>query len=119
MIDNREYFPCPVCSTLLPVGATKKGKPYLTCNDCGVQLFIRGKSGINKLYKLVGESELKGDSAALINAIDYFNSLRERLNEIQSHKPILGINADLELQERIIKKQLAKLRENMEKGDSR
>ena len=118
-MEHRFYFPCPVCKLMLPVRVTKNQKPYCTCNDCGVQLFVRGKPGINKFAKLVGKSKLRGDSAALINAIDYFNLLKERLNEVQSRKPILGINADLELQERIIKKQLAKLRKNMEKEDSR
>ena len=118
-MEQQFHFPCPVCNTMRPVEIDKNSKPYIKCNDCGVQLFVRGKAGIIKLDKLIGESELKGDSAALINAIDYFNSLKERLNEVQSHKPILGINEDLELQERIIKKQLAKLRENMEKEDSR
>ncbi len=45
---EKKYFPCPVCKKLKEVEMTKKGKPYLTCNDCGVQLFVRLKKGILK-----------------------------------------------------------------------
>ena len=43
------HFPCPVCGRLHSLGITKNKKPYLTCNDCLVQVFIRGKEGIKKL----------------------------------------------------------------------
>ena len=117
-MNDEYYFPCPVCRSMLPVKLTQNHKPYCVCNDCGIQLFVRGKTGINRFWKLVGKSKIKGDSKALINTIDYFNLLKERLNEVQSRKPLLGTDADLELQERIIKKQIAKLRKNMEKEDS-
>ena len=29
-------FACPTCKRLRPVELTKRNKPYLTCNDCGV-----------------------------------------------------------------------------------
>ena len=46
--DDIQHFPCPVCFEMLEVKYTFKSKPYLTCNDCGVQLFVRGKEGIKK-----------------------------------------------------------------------
>jgi rRNA maturation endonuclease Nob1 len=34
-------IPCWLCGSLIPVKFTKKNKPFLICNNCGVQTFIR------------------------------------------------------------------------------
>ena len=47
-MDDTYYFQCPICKKMLNLEITKNDKPYCTCNDCGVQLFIRGKQGIIK-----------------------------------------------------------------------
>jgi len=37
---------------------TKKDKPYLICDPCGVQVFIRGPAGIKEFARLLqGTSE--------------------------------------------------------------
>ena len=41
-----EKFPCPTCSRKIIVKYDKKGKPYIVCDDCGVQVFIRKREGI-------------------------------------------------------------------------
>ncbi len=46
-------FPCPVCVRALDVRLTKKNKPYVTCDPCGVQMFIRGPEGIEGLQRLI------------------------------------------------------------------
>ena len=99
---------------MLPVKYTKgKNKPYITCNDCGVQLFIRGIEGIKRFEKLVGKNKKDLNTREMINTIDYFDELTKRLEEIEAKKPMIGINNDLDLQERIIKKQLKKLRQKL------
>jgi len=45
-------FPCPTCAEPKVVNLTKKEKPYYFCDDCGVQVFIRGKNGIKNLLSL-------------------------------------------------------------------
>ena len=52
IIKDRYYFPCPVCNKMLLVKITKKNKPYCICNVCGVQVFVRGKKGIEKFNRL-------------------------------------------------------------------
>lgn len=42
-------FPCPLCRTPCPVRVSKKAKPYFHCEDCLVQVFIRGRTGIARL----------------------------------------------------------------------
>ena len=48
---ENSYFPCPLCNKKKLVKYTKKLKPYLVCNHCGVQLFVRKTQGILELYK--------------------------------------------------------------------
>ncbi len=44
--ENPRRFPCPVCLTACGVRMTIKRKPYIICDPCGVQLFVRGPAGI-------------------------------------------------------------------------
>lgn len=46
-------FPCPVCAQTREVRTTKKEKPYLVCDPCGVQLFVRGQDGIEEFRRLL------------------------------------------------------------------
>jgi len=34
-------IPCWLCHSVIPVRFSKKDKPYLICDNCGVQTFIR------------------------------------------------------------------------------
>jgi DNA-directed RNA polymerase subunit RPC12/RpoP len=51
-IPTKGFFPCPVCSDRLDVRESKKGKPYVVCNQCGVQMFVRNDAGIRDLQRL-------------------------------------------------------------------
>ncbi len=42
------------------VRGSKKGKPYITCNSCGVQVFVRGQIGIAEFNKLLDRARLEG-----------------------------------------------------------
>jgi predicted RNA-binding Zn-ribbon protein involved in translation (DUF1610 family) len=64
------YFPCPVCGEGLDVRKAKRGKPYVVCNGCGVQMFVRVESGIRKFEKLVADAEA--------------NNIWERLRTLES-----------------------------------
>jgi hypothetical protein len=50
-IFGKEFL-CPLCGVGLPILNTKRNKPYCTCNSCGIQIFVRAKVGISRLYKL-------------------------------------------------------------------
>ena len=56
--SENKYFPCPICNKKLLVKFTKKSKPYIICNSCGIQMFIRNKEGINKFYEILSFSKL-------------------------------------------------------------
>jgi len=54
--DHVRLFPCCVCGEAREVGMTKKDKPYLICDLCGVQVFVRGKTGIRRFEELVADA---------------------------------------------------------------
>lgn len=45
-------FRCPLCQRSLEIRETKKEKPYLTCESCGLQMFVRYRKGIQRLEDL-------------------------------------------------------------------
>jgi predicted RNA-binding Zn-ribbon protein involved in translation (DUF1610 family) len=52
-LNGRQMFPCPVCADPREVRLTKKKKPYITCDPCGIQVFVRGPFGIAAFNRLV------------------------------------------------------------------
>jgi len=55
--DQLRLFPCPVCGDLREVRTTKKGKPYLHCDPCMVQVFVRGEMGIRQFEQLLKDAD--------------------------------------------------------------
>ena len=53
-------FPCPVCAVPQEVRSSKKDKPYITCNGCGGQVFVRGREGVQEFKKLLEQADLDG-----------------------------------------------------------
>lgn len=51
-LSGKRRFPCPVCMDPREVRLTKKSKPYITCDPCGIQVFVRGPTGIAGFNKL-------------------------------------------------------------------
>ena len=43
---------CLLCQRLLEIKDSKKGKPYVCCDNCGMQMFVRFEKGIERLFEL-------------------------------------------------------------------
>ena len=71
--QNKINFPCPVCTRLLDVRKSKKGKPYVVCSNCGIQMFIRERAGIEAFSALVERGENGG----------FYKTLRDLQNQYQ------------------------------------
>jgi len=54
---TQKKFPCPLCEESLEIRVSKKDLPYLICETCGVQMFIRYEKGAKRLKKLVEKQE--------------------------------------------------------------
>ena len=50
-----DVVPCFLCDSDLEVRMTKKDKPYVVCEHCGMQIFVRGPEGIELFEQLVEE----------------------------------------------------------------
>lgn len=57
MNRNPSLFPCCVCGEAREVRTTKKGKPYLICDPCGMQMFVRVEPGIRRFEQLVEDAD--------------------------------------------------------------
>ncbi len=55
-VESRPMFPCPICTQVREVRTSIKDKPYLICDPCGVQVFVRGPAGIEELRRLVQQT---------------------------------------------------------------
>ena len=44
---------CPLCDRLTQVKIDKTGNPYLVCNFCGVQMFVRYRDGQGRLDRIL------------------------------------------------------------------
>ncbi|MBI3663401.1 MAG: hypothetical protein HY234_10175 [Acidobacteria bacterium] len=53
MFENeKQMFPCPVCGQPKEIRTTKKKKPYIVCDSCAIQMFVRGRAGIEAFQRL-------------------------------------------------------------------
>jgi len=58
LTKQTRFFPCCICGQPREVRATKnKGKPYVHCDPCGLQMFVRIESGIQRFEALVAKAE--------------------------------------------------------------
>ena len=46
---------CSLCSELLWVKKTVKGKPYFSCPDCGLRTFISKPGGLKRLSQVLSK----------------------------------------------------------------
>ena len=58
-MSGTKRFPCSICGAPLDVRYTKKGKPYVICDSCGVQMFVRNGEGIRRFEILLMETKDK------------------------------------------------------------
>ena len=93
-------FPCPLCGVALPVRISQKEKPYCVCNDCGIQLFFRGKVGIKRLQIMLQAAEPIPDEylgttivVALYNRLE---TLKKQKDDLEAKKGIIFRNQTLD-----------------------
>jgi hypothetical protein len=88
-----KFFPCPVCGASLGIRIARTEKPYFVCIDCGIQIFIRGKTGISRLNKILqNETLIAGNDSNANIAVVLFNRIQQ----------LKGQKADLEVKQGLI-----------------
>jgi len=93
-------FPCLVCGTGLEIRLSRKEKPYCVCDSCGIQVFFRGKTGIQRLRELVETRTLiVGKESVTDKALVLFNhiqQLRGRRNKLEERRAFFSHDEALE-----------------------
>ena len=93
-------FPCPLCSSPMPIRITRKQKPYCHCLSCMLQIFFRGKVAVERLEKLIESGILVCGSNSPANmAITLYNRIQMlnlQVNQLKAKRNVLFSNEDLE-----------------------
>ena len=85
-------FPCLLCGAGLPILLSIRNKPYCQCNDCGVQIFVRGKVGISRLRELANTGILvSGTKESASHGINLLNRLEQLKLQRQDLRKKLGL----------------------------
>jgi len=53
LTDQGAALECPICNQLTAVKVDKNGSPYLICNECGLQMFVRYPAGQDRLNRIL------------------------------------------------------------------
>jgi hypothetical protein len=111
-------FPCCICSASLDIRLSKRGKPYCTCVECGIQLFFRGKPGIRRLTEILKSNSLgKGTAIEAVPAIILYNKiaqLRSQKKELEAKQGLIVRDPDLDNTIRVIKYEMEGLQRELE-----
>lgn len=117
-------FPCPLCATDLDVRHSRTGKPYCVCITCGVQLFIRGKKGIERLTEAVAQSKrLLGvptaAASAALHAFHRIEQLRRERSMLEERRRFLVSDDALESAIAVLTRQIADVQRALEANEDR
>ena len=107
---DEDWFPCPLCQGLLAVKSSKKGKPYVVCDLCGVQLFIRKPEGIRRFRLMLSSERVRG-SMRLGRLLEFYDYLTRRLYEVRTIKNLQEGDPALDEEEKLLVSQRQKNRE--------
>ena len=92
-------FACPLCGMVLPVKIARTQKPYCVCLLCGIQIFFRGKVGIQRLRDLLRmekpvAEEISGSTVAL-NLYNQVTKLKQQRDKLEQQQGIIFKDHDL------------------------
>ena len=115
MIEGK--FPCPLCSRPLGVRTDRGGKPYCVCNSCGIQLFIRGKRGINRLERFlssdIAQKTVSGSSWEIFLLVNRLEELKAKAEALKDKRGIFLRDKDIELAFSMVKKEVDNLKKKI------
>ncbi len=87
-------FPCPLCGSSLQIRVARTQKPYCHCDPCGIQLFFRGRNGIERLQKLVSSGALAEGSHRATVLYNRLEQLKKQRSELENRQGIVFRDRD-------------------------
>ncbi len=113
----RGKFPCPLCSRPLEVRIDRTGKPYCVCNSCGIQLFIRGKRGVERLRRFlssdIAEKIVCGTSWEILLVVNRLEELKAKQGALEARQGVFLKNKDIEAALSVVKKEIRSLKKRV------
>jgi hypothetical protein len=115
--NSVKVIPCFLCGNPCEIRQSKKQKPYFVCEPCGVQVFVRGETGIALLNSFLesGTVNTRGGTGRVLDVIATVNrlsQLKAKLEEIQDNQGFvesLTGEGSLALAEKALKKEIAEI----------
>ena len=89
MSGSTEYYPCFLCGKLLDIRYSKRNKPYLICDQCGMQVFIRRGGGIDLFNKSKEEVLAYQGGIKTLLLVNQIRPLKNRLAVLQRPDSLL------------------------------
>jgi hypothetical protein len=98
-------IPCYLCIQKLEIRTDKHGKPYVVCQNCLMQSFIRGKEGIERLAELIEtlrqhDFPFKEHAAVLFQIQALLSEIRGLKKEIEGLESVFEVFSKDEYRER-------------------
>lgn len=111
-------FPCCICSANLEIKLSKRGKPYCTCLQCGIQIFFRGKIGIRRLTGILESDKLTiRNRLEAVPAVILFNriaQMRSQKEELEAKQGLIMRDPDLDNAIRVIEFEIKGVQRELE-----
>lgn len=118
-----KFFPCPTCGMALLIKLSRREKPYCICDDCGNQLFFRGRRGIQRLVELIRSKSLvsaedgPGTPASIL--YNRLFQLRKQLKNLKKRQDILFPDDDLKNAMRAVANELEHVQDGLRQAAKR
>lgn len=123
-LPDNPRFPCFLCGQILKVKMTKNNKPYFICDLCGMQTFVRFKTGIKKLQNvlmdlaegLTGFLPQQKHTHEILSTVSTLNELEKKLIELKDNKSIgdyLFPDGDKEMAQNTLESEIKKARRRL------
>ncbi len=112
--NKQTAFPCPICGMQRNIRDSKREKPYVVCDDCGVQLFVRKAEGIKKFKELAATGAAshiiqKGRVQRAVELHDEIKKLKIKRSEVEDQSFFSIFNDDSKNAVRTIDQQIIAL----------
>jgi hypothetical protein len=110
-------FPCPVCGSGLEIRVARTLKPYCHCDPCGLQLFFRGKDGIQRLRKLLDSGGFTSGQNRATVLYNRLQQLKEQQHQLENRQGLIFRDKDLDKAIHAMETEIEVVRRELSKAD--
>ena len=115
-------IPCFLCTQELDQRKDKNKKPYFVCNPCGIQIFVRGRQGIENLAELINTIQEREfpfhEHARVLHEIQAIlteiRGVKKELQSLSGFFDFLSEDADQERARELLNTRIANLLSRLE-----